>query len=120
MNEIDRIDAADETVTILTKGGRLYNWGKNDRGQLGTGAGTGVEYIEGERYPVMVENNANRIIKEFSIGDGSLMFRDSMDNIFRSGLKVSYTPTLLDIDTKIHVKSFLAGNSSYSIVTGRK
>lgn len=118
-NEVVKIDCADESCTILTNGGKLYSWGKNDRGQLGTGAGAGVEYTEGERLPLVVDQIHSKIISDYSIGDGTLMFKDQYGKIFRAGLKVSYTPSEMEIDDKIIVKSFFSGNSFYSIISSK-
>ena len=46
--EIVKIDAADDYSGALTIGGELYVWGKNDKGQLGVGAGIGIDMIESE------------------------------------------------------------------------
>ena len=32
--------------------GTFYVWGKNDRGQMGVGAGVGIDMIESENTPV--------------------------------------------------------------------
>lgn len=119
LNEAVRIDVADESCTVLTKKGSLYSWGKNDRGQLGTGPGIGVEYIEGERVPLLVENTGNRIVTDYSIGEGTLMYKDNMDNLYKSGMKLNYAPVKIDIDKSINVKSFFCGNSFYSFISGK-
>lgn len=116
-NEIVKMDIADESCTAMTRGGKLYSWGKNDRGQLGSGAGSGVEYTEGERYPVLVENTDRKIVKDFCVGDGTLMFRDTHDNFFRSGHKISYTPEPMDVDKNLNIKLIYCGNSFFSIIT---
>ena len=41
-NEIAKIDCADEYTAVLTKGGEIYVWGKNNQGQLGIGSGIGM------------------------------------------------------------------------------
>jgi len=119
MNEIIRVDAADESVIVLNKQGQLYAWGKNDRGQLGTGAGLGLEYAESQRYPEIVKTPNNRIITDYCMGENSLMFKDSVNNIFRSGLKVSYEPLILDINRDINVKKIFCGSTFFSIISGK-
>ena len=63
MNQIVKMDSADEYTVILTKGGQLFAWGKNDQGQMGTGAGIGMELVESENVPteVILENDNNEI-----------------------------------------------------------
>jgi alpha-tubulin suppressor-like RCC1 family protein len=34
------------------KDGSLFVWGKNDRGQLGTGTGIGIDMVESESVPI--------------------------------------------------------------------
>jgi alpha-tubulin suppressor-like RCC1 family protein len=45
-NAIVKIDCADEYTGALTQGGNLYVWGKNNQGQLGIGAGIGIDYTK--------------------------------------------------------------------------
>jgi len=66
------MDSADEYSTIKLCDGSLYSWGKNDRGQMGTGAGIGIDMIECENVPTWVdlrdENDEPKIPKDFTIG----------------------------------------------------
>lgn len=49
--QIEKIDSADEYTGVLMKDGSLFVWGKNDRGQLGTGTGIGIDMVESENIP---------------------------------------------------------------------
>ena len=49
-----KVDSADEYSGALFKDGSLYVWGKNDRGQMGTGVGIGIDMVESESVPTMV------------------------------------------------------------------
>ena len=49
---IQKIDCADEFTGALMNDGTFYVWGKNDRGQMGVGAGVGIDMIESENTPV--------------------------------------------------------------------
>ena len=46
-----KIGAADEFTAAITAKGELFVWGKNDRGQLGTDSGVGIDMIESESLP---------------------------------------------------------------------
>lgn len=45
------IDAADDYTGALLSDGTYYVWGKNDRGQMGVGAGIGIDLVESENLP---------------------------------------------------------------------
>jgi alpha-tubulin suppressor-like RCC1 family protein len=51
---IQKIESADEYTAALMKDGSFFVWGKNDRGQLGTGAGIGIDMVESENIPTTV------------------------------------------------------------------
>ncbi len=117
MNEIIKIDSADEFSGALTKGGKLYVWGKNDRGQLGTGVGVGVDMIESEKHPLLVKDLDNVKIVDFTCGENTMLIKDSEGRLYRTGLKVDYTPTLIEITNQIKPKLFVSGNSYYCMIS---
>lgn len=52
--QIVKIDSADEYTGALMKDGSLFMWGKNDRGQMGVGTGIGIDMVESENVPTIV------------------------------------------------------------------
>jgi alpha-tubulin suppressor-like RCC1 family protein len=47
----------------------LYVFGKNDRGQLGVGAGVGIDMVESENFPALVKLEDEKLkIKDFHCG----------------------------------------------------
>ena len=54
-NRVVKMDSADEFTVIQINDGSLYAWGKNDRGQMGTQVGIGIDMVECENVPTWVE-----------------------------------------------------------------
>lgn len=71
-HSITQMTSADEFSVIQVEDGSLYAWGKNDRGQMGTGAGIGIDMVECENIPTIIdlkdENEVGQIAKRFAIG----------------------------------------------------
>ena len=69
---IAKIDSADEYTAALMKDGSFYVWGKNDRGQLATGTGIGIDMVESESTPTHVsvidKSNTANIVTDFTTG----------------------------------------------------
>jgi len=82
-NEIIKMDSADEYTVIQMSDGSLHAWGKNDRGQMGTGAGIGIDMVECENVPTIVdlkdEDYEPRLAKGFAVGQNTMMVQD-VDN----------------------------------------
>lgn len=97
---IVKIDSADEYTGVLTKDGSLYFWGKNDRGQLGVGSGIGIDMVESENEPIKItptnSKGENHKVKDFHTGQNTMMIRDVNDSIYKTGLKLDYTPKELE------------------------
>lgn len=51
---IKKVSAADDYTATIMSDGQLLVWGKNDRGQMGVGAGVGVDLVESETIPIAV------------------------------------------------------------------
>lgn len=117
LNEIVKIDCADEYTGALTKGGDLYVWGKNNSGQLGVGSGTGLDMIESESYPTqVVKSNPNMNIVDFSCGENGMMIKSEDGIIYKTGWRIDYNMSEYKISRKIKTKLFFCGNSYYCII----
>ena len=90
------MDAADEYSVIMTQDKLMHAWGKNDRGQMGTGVGIGIDMVECENVPTLVdirdENDKPQLAKRFAIGQNTMLVQDTNNNIYQAGLKLHYTP----------------------------
>jgi alpha-tubulin suppressor-like RCC1 family protein len=113
--KIKKISAADEYTGALSEDGALYVWGKNDKGQLGIGSGVGFDMIESEAFPkeldfetAFKEKPAEPIfIKDFSTGVNTMIVIDSEDRLYKTGRKIDYTPTLINVDEGMLEKNVL-------------
>lgn len=86
------MDSADEYTGLLMKDGSLWVWGKNDRGQLGVGSGIGIDMVESENVPVNIPVDSGKRIRDFHTGMNTMLIQDEDGGIFKTGLKLDYSP----------------------------
>lgn len=81
--------------------GSLFVWGKNDRGQLGTGSGIGIDMIESENAPILIpcldDKDEVHLVKDFHPGQNTMIIQDVDLNIYKVGLKLDYYPKMVNI-----------------------
>lgn len=98
-------DSTDEMTAVLMDNGMLNTWGKNDRGQLGVPNAIGIDMIESECVPSLVnvedENQMPQKVKDFAIGQNTMLIRDENDGIYQVGLKLHYEPKKLMFDPEV-------------------
>lgn len=65
---IKKIDSAEDYTAVLMDNGEVYTFGKNDRGQLGIGAGIGMDMQESSPIPTLVafEDQIKRNIEDIT------------------------------------------------------
>lgn len=118
-NEIVKIDCADEYTGALTKGGNLYVWGKNNQGQLGIGAGIGIDYTESEKFPTLVAKPKEIKYLDFKCGENSMMMLDDSHLLHKTGWRIDYLPRILETSRIVTPKLFFCGNSYYCMIDGK-
>ena len=121
--EIAKLDAADEYTGALMKDNTLYVWGKNDRGQMGTGTGIGIDMVESESVPIQVnvldDKNQPQPIKDFQPGANTMLIQDSSNNVYKTGLRLDYLPKKLnffDEFNKDDITELACGRKHYVLV----
>jgi hypothetical protein len=66
---------------------------------MGTGAGIGIDMVECENVPTMVdlknENEEPMLAKDFAVGQNTMLVKDENNDIYITGLKLHYTPKKL-------------------------
>ena len=99
------MDSSDEYTVVQMKNGSLYTWGKNDRGQMGTGSGIGMDMVESENVPtrVLLRNEAGELVaaQDFTMGQNTMMIRDTDGNVYITGLKLNYEPKRLNFSADL-------------------
>ena len=111
-DRISKIDAADEFTGALTEQGELFVWGKNERGQLGLGSGIGIDMVESESFPVSLGFDGRRV-RDFHCGQNTMIVQLEDGSIYKTGLKLDYTPKHIDLDDNFD-------GSSTMLACGRK
>ena len=53
--KVVKMDSADEYSVIKLEDNTIHAWGKNDRGQMETGVGIGIDLVESENVPTFVD-----------------------------------------------------------------
>ncbi len=117
-NLIIKIDCADEYTGGLTKGGNLYVWGKNNQGQLGIGAGIGIDYTESEKFPTLVVKPKEIKYTDFSCGENCMMMLDDSNLLHKTGWRMDYLPSIINLTQTLKPKMFFCGNSYYCMIDG--
>ncbi len=69
----------------------MYVWGKNDKGQLGSGSGIGIDMVESENVPLAVNLDGHKV-KDFNPGQNTMMIIDDENSVYKTGLKLDYSP----------------------------
>ena len=117
--EVIKIDSADDYIAVLTKKGNLYAWGINNQGQLGTGGGTGKDYTDTEKYPTLVVRNPDIKYVDFKCGENTMIIKDNKGQLHKTGLKLNYTPNIIEKSISVKPVSFFCGRNFYCMVDGK-
>lgn len=106
-----QIAAADHYSAAVLKDGSIYTWGMNDRGQMGVGSGNGLDMVESESIPKQLDfsssfpqgatSNEPVIIDQVQCGQNTMIMRDHLNRIFKTGLKIDYSPKLVRFDSEL-------------------
>lgn len=104
-NKIEKIDTvADYTVAMMTDG-TLNTWGKNDRGQMGISPGIGIDMIESESVPTMIDlknsKGEPKMAKDFAVGQYTMLIQDEDNELYQTGLRLNYEPKHLKFDDHV-------------------
>lgn len=124
---IKKVSAADDYTAVVLNDGQLLTWGKNDRGQMGIGAGLGIDLVESEGTPKEVdfqgalqegEKSDPVIITDVCTGSRTMMALDSKGRVYKTGLKIDYTPKRINFNPQWmkKVKILACGMRHYALL----
>ena len=124
-----KIDAADEYTAVVLNDGQLYVWGKNDHGQMGVGAGIGIDLVESENIPKEVDLKQTLkerediddlpIVVDVHTGMRTMLILDSEQRLYQTGLKIDWNPKYVRLNSdKIQgkIEQLACGRGHYVIV----
>jgi alpha-tubulin suppressor-like RCC1 family protein len=97
---IVKIDCAEDYTGVLLDNNELFMFGKNDRGQLGIGEGTGMDMIESSVFPnpVISESGKTFLVKDFYCGQNNMILKGMNDKIYLCGARMYHYPRLKDFE----------------------
>lgn len=124
---IKKVDACDDYTAVVLNDGQLLVWGKNDRGQMGVGAGLGIDLVESEATPKEVDFQKALppdqkaepvIINDVCTGSRTMMALDSKGRVYKTGLKIDYTPKLINFNPErmVKAKTLACGMRYYAVI----
>lgn len=74
---------------------------------MGIGAGIGIDLVESENIPTLVDINQalpegadtnHTYVSDFCTGMNTMLVRDTLGRIYKSGIKIDYTPKLINFN----------------------
>jgi alpha-tubulin suppressor-like RCC1 family protein len=91
---IAKVDAGDNFSAVLSKGGELWVWGRNDYGQLGLGEEAMGDMYSAERYPRIVRSLPvdNQKVIDFACGEHHLVALTESGDIYEWGNRLWLEP----------------------------
>ena len=91
---ITQIAGGESFTLALTKEGVIYGWGKNARGQLGTGFGMAVDMYAMEDVPTPIDGDelANRVVTKVAAGTNHSACVTSSGEVFWWGVNLHLEP----------------------------
>ncbi len=89
-----KIDSAEDYTGALMDNGELLMFGKNDRGQLGIGEGTGMDMIESSVFPnpLIVESREFLPVKNFASGMNMQLVLGEDNKYYKVGNRLHWYP----------------------------
>ncbi len=99
----------------------MFTWGENDQGQMGIGSGTGIDLIESESSPHLMEFENPTKIVEMRCGESTMIMKDESGKIFRTGLKLNYTPAEMKLPKEFKfgkIQKIFCGRKHYTLLDG--
>lgn len=126
-----KLDAANEFTAVVMEDGQLFVWGKNEWGQMGVGAGIGIDLVESENLPSPVDiapalpsdaEDKVPFIIDVAAGMRTMMIRDAEDRVLKTGLKIDWSPKLVGLNPdriEGKIKQMACGRGHYALLDSK-
>lgn len=117
-SQVVQIASGHEFTLALTSDGIVHGWGRNDKGQLGTGGGIVVDMYSMAAMPTPVEGQLEgRRVAKIAAGHGHAACITDQGELFFWGIKMYLEPVL--ISSLLHTKCIdvACGNNYTCVVT---
>ncbi len=89
-----KLDCCEDYTGVLMDKAAVFMFGKNDRGQLGIGEGTGMDMIESSVFPnpVIRENGESFLAEDFACGQNNMILKGVDGRIYLAGARMYHYP----------------------------
>lgn len=72
------------------------------------GTGIGIDMVESENIPIQIPVGENKV-KDFHTGMNTMLILDEADNVYKTGLKLDYSPAKIKLNEEFTKDSKIAG-----------
>lgn len=69
-----------------------------------------------EKIPLIVQKDNSVKFVDFTCGENTMLIKDSEGNLWKTGLKLDYTPTKIELSIQNKPKQFFSGRSFYCMI----
>lgn len=114
-----KIKSCGLSTVVLLSNGTLLGTGNNVEGQLGIRHNVGITLDErvNSLTPIVDENFFGKKIKDFDLGENSLLILTEDNKVYFSGLALSYKPVEWVLPTKAKVTKLHASYETFGVLT---
>jgi alpha-tubulin suppressor-like RCC1 family protein len=115
---LKKIAACNSYSVGLLENGKVFTWGLNEHGQLGTGQVAHGDMYETFSEPTLVRFPDKVAIKDFKAGEKCCIFLSEDNRVFFTGIKIHRVPIEIKVPSDIKVVQVFALRDNAGYITG--